>query len=117
MARAVVIAAIGLAALQTRDPAAEYKERLAKAGKVIADRHVAVGDFLAERKMHGWARDEFNKAVALDSNNEEARKRLGDMRSPDGGGWILYPDPNVRTANEPLNEGEVAKIRADYDRK
>ena len=103
--------------VQDPDPATDYKTRLEQVKKTTAVKHVSCASYLASKDMHKWARDEFNKAIASDPDNEQARRGLGDKRSDDGTGWEVDPAAKIRSANEVKKEDEIIKVKTEYEKK
>ena len=112
------VAAIFAPAVQdpapAKDPADEYKERVAKIKENLAEEHFKVGEYLNGMSMFRWARDEYRKSIGFKSDHKEARARLGYMVKD--GEW--EPDPNAAVESENKKAGgEGEKIRAEYDKK
>jgi hypothetical protein len=100
---------------QDLSPADEYAIRVKKAPAFAAGKLVSLGDWLADKDQHGFARVEFRRAVAADPDHEGAHKRLGERRGDTG--WEIDPGLRLKVTNEKKKEEEFAKIRADYVKK
>lgn len=109
-----LVLAGGLAAAQDDT---EYRDKLDKLQKNLALKHVDVGNYLAGRKMHGWARDEYNKAIKADPDCASARQKLGDKRSDDGMSWEIDPTANIKSANDVKDADDLVKVKTEYEKR
>jgi tetratricopeptide (TPR) repeat protein len=118
MIRAFVLSSVGLLWLQagqeTKPPADEYKERLAKMQEGLAEEHYKIGEYLYGTAMHRWARDEYRKAIAISPDHEGARKRLGYVKKD--AEWEIDPDASVEIENKKKAE-EAAKVKVELDKR
>ncbi len=117
MTRVILASLVSLLLIQEGDPATEYKNGREAIGKMIATKHVGIGEYLHGQTMHGWARDQFNAAIAADPNCEQARKRLGDKRSEDGQSWEPDPSNPPQLGNKKTKEDDVIKVKTEYEKK
>ncbi len=100
---------------QDPDPAAEYATRIKGAPALAAKKLVQAGDFLAEKGLHGTAREQFVRAAQADPNSDEAHKRLGEKRGEEGGWEVdLELSRKIKTVNEPKKDDDLLKIRVDF---
>ncbi|MBI4564536.1 MAG: hypothetical protein HY716_07595 [Planctomycetes bacterium] len=96
-----------------RSPEEEYARRLAEIKKRLAEEHYKVGEFLHTVQMYAWARDEYNKALALDPDHEGARRRLGYTRD-EAGAWRFDPTAKLETQNRKKGD-DAARTKLQYE--
>jgi hypothetical protein len=113
-AMAWLILAASLWGLQDKDPKAEFEKKFTKAKSDAAKEHARIADYLDVAKMHKWARGEDERAMKLNPENENARKRLGYKK--EGDTWVKDPGANVERENKKKGADET-RIRGDYDAK
>ncbi len=102
-----------LLAASRQDPQTEYKDRLAKVRQEVAAGHANVGATLSDKKMHQWAKEEYNRAIALDPDCVKAREKLG-FKKVDGN-WEQDPDKEVPSGNK-LSGKDADRVRKEYDK-
>jgi tetratricopeptide (TPR) repeat protein len=101
---------------QEQDPAADYAARVQAARLSAAKKLMSAGDWAEDKGMHGWAREQFQRAVAADPDNAEARRRLGEKRAEDGK-WRIDPSISVKGANARKKDEEIVRIHGEFVRK
>lgn len=106
--------ALALAPLlaQGADPAEEYKTKLRLLHRNAAAKHFSIGDYLSTSQMHAWAREQFTKALELDPDHANARRRLGYKKGD--AGWEF--DPTIKQEFGNKKKGEDAdRVRKSYN--
>ena len=75
---------------QKTTPFEVYREMTAKVAADDADGHFALGLWCADHKLSREAREEFQKAIAVDPNHKGARERLGYVLKD--GKWMTFAE-------------------------
>lgn len=106
----VGIAAVLVCAQDKRDNG--KVDDIAKAKAEAAKQHVSLGNYLYSYKMYEWGNFQYKKALQLDPDNADARKKLGFKK--DGDQWVKDDKAKLKSRNEEKDEDKVENIWTQY---